>query len=127
MNSLVRKPSGCAPSRSANLSRRTSTHRNRWAFFHGMTDSPLGERGFEPSVPLYGELGALGRASRTRAFPAGVRGSLDEGVSRDAAGFPLRANRRQCLCRAIFQYRSEADAVSGNATTVRTKSGVSGL
>src|SRR6202045_442199 len=48
------------------------------------------------------------RASRTRAFPAGVRGSLDEGVSRDAAGFPLRANRRQCLCRAIFQYRSEA-------------------
>jgi hypothetical protein len=50
-----------------------------------------------------------------------VRGSLDDGVSRDAAGFPLRANRRQCLCRAIFQYRSEADAVSGNATTVRTK------
>ena len=67
------------------------------------------------------------RASRTRAFPAGVRGSLDDGVSRDAAGFPLRANRRQCLCPAIFQYRSEADAVSGNATTVRTKSGVSGL
>jgi len=67
------------------------------------------------------------RASRTRAFPAGVRGSLDDGVSRDAAGFPLRANRRQCLCRAIFQYRSAADAVGGNATTVRTKSGVSGL
>src|ERR1700720_2092029 len=52
------------------------------------------------------------RASRTRAFPAGVRGSLDDGVSRDAAGFPLRANRRQCLCRAIFQYRSEADVVA---------------
>src|ERR1700731_1442393 len=67
------------------------------------------------------------RASRTRAFPAGVRGSLDDGVSRDTEGFPLRASRRQCLCRAIFQYRSEADAVSGNATTVRTKSGVSGL
>src|SRR5580700_4840227 len=67
------------------------------------------------------------RASRTWAFPAGVRGSLDDGVSRDAAGFPLRAKRRQCLCRAIFQYRSAADAVSGNATTVRTKSGVSGL
>jgi hypothetical protein len=60
------------------------------------------------------------RASRTRAFPAGVRGSLDDGVSRDAAAFPLRVNRRQCLCRAIFQYRS------GNATTVRTKLGVSG-
>jgi hypothetical protein len=42
------------------------------------------------------------RESRTRAFPTGVRGSLDDGVSRDAAGFPLRANRRQCLCRAIF-------------------------
>jgi len=56
------------------------------------------------------------RASRTRAFPAGVRGSLDDGVSRDAVGFPLRANRRQCLCRAIFQYRIAADAVSGNAT-----------
>jgi hypothetical protein len=27
------------------------------------------------------------RASRTRAFPAGVRGSLDDGVSRDAAGY----------------------------------------
>ena len=66
MNSLVRKPSGCAPSRSANLSRRTSTHRNRWALFHGMTDSPLGERGFEPSVPLYGELGALGRVRRAQ-------------------------------------------------------------
>jgi hypothetical protein len=67
------------------------------------------------------------RASRTRAFPAGVRGSLDDAVSRDAAGFPLRVNRRQCLCRAIFQYRSAAGAVAGNATTVRTKSGVSGL
>src|SRR5882757_7121379 len=52
MNSLVRKPSACAPSRSANLSRRTSTHRNRWALFHGMTDSPLEGAGFEPSVPL---------------------------------------------------------------------------
>jgi hypothetical protein len=30
-------------------------------------DSPLEETGFEPSVPLYGELGALGRVRRTRA------------------------------------------------------------
>jgi len=67
------------------------------------------------------------RRSRTPAFRAGVRGWLGDRVSRDAPGFPLRANRRQCLCRAIFQYRSAADAVSGNATTVRTKSGVSGL
>ena len=64
------------------------------------------------------------RASRTRAFPAGVRGSLDDGVSRDAAGFPLRANRRQCLCRAIFQYRSAADVVGENAAPVPTKSGL---
>src|SRR3984893_8724777 len=30
-------------------------------------DSALEETGFEPSVPLYGELGALGRVRRTRA------------------------------------------------------------
>jgi len=31
------------------------------------TDSSLEETGFEPSVPLYGQLGALGRVRRTRA------------------------------------------------------------
>jgi hypothetical protein len=30
-------------------------------------DSLLEETGFEPSVPLYGQLGALGRVRRTRA------------------------------------------------------------
>jgi hypothetical protein len=30
-------------------------------------DSPLEEAGFEPSVPLYGQLGALGLVRRTRA------------------------------------------------------------
>jgi hypothetical protein len=30
-------------------------------------DSPFEGDGFEPSVPLYGELGALGRVRRTRA------------------------------------------------------------
>src|SRR5882757_8599675 len=50
MNSLVRKPSGCAPSKSANLSRRTSTHRNRWALFYGMTDSPLEGEDLPPMI-----------------------------------------------------------------------------
>jgi hypothetical protein len=30
--------------------------------------------------------------------------------------FRYRANRRQYLCRAIFQYRSAADGVGENAT-----------
>jgi hypothetical protein len=46
------------------------------------------------------------------AFRAGLGSWLDDGIGRDAPGFPLRANRRQCLCRAIFQYRSTAGAVS---------------
>ena len=35
--------------------------------FTAETDWPLEGAGFEPSVPLYGELGALGRVRRTRA------------------------------------------------------------
>jgi hypothetical protein len=34
-----------------------------------------------------------------------------------------RANRRQYLCRAIFQYRNAADGVGENATLVPTKDG----
>ena len=37
--------------------------------------------------------------------------------------FQDRANRRQYLCRAIFQYRSAADGVGENATPVPIKSG----
>ncbi|MGA7263338.1 MAG: hypothetical protein WBX30_20935, partial [Stellaceae bacterium] len=37
--------------------------------------------------------------------------------------FRDRANRRQYLCRAIFQYRSAADRVGENATPVPIKSG----
>ena len=48
------------------------------------------------------------RRSRIPAFRAGVRGWLSDRVGRDAQGFPFRANRRQYLCRAIFQYRSAA-------------------
>src|SRR4029077_19370766 len=38
-----------------------------------------------------------------------------------------RANRRQYLCRAIFQYRNAADGVGENATPVPIKSGFAGL
>jgi hypothetical protein len=55
-----------------------------------------------------------------------VRGWLGGWVARDAQGFPLRANRRVYLCRATFQYRSAANGVGDNVTTVRTKSGLAG-
>ena len=64
------------------------------------------------------------RESRTPAFRAGVRGWLGDAVGRDAQGFPIRANLRQYLCRAIFQYRSAADVVGENATPIPTKSGL---
>ena len=64
------------------------------------------------------------RRSRTPAFRAGVRGWLGDRVGRDAQGFRYRANRRQYLCRAIFQYRSAADGVGDNAAPVPTKSGL---
>ena len=64
------------------------------------------------------------RGSRTPAFRAGVGGWLGDAVGRDAQGFPIRANLRQYLCRAIFQYRSAADVVGENATPIPTKSGI---
>ena len=64
------------------------------------------------------------RGSRTPAFRAGVGGWLGDAVGRDAQGFPIRANLRQYLCRAIFQYRSAADVVGENATPIPTKSGL---
>jgi hypothetical protein len=64
------------------------------------------------------------RGSRTPAFRAGVRGWFGDAVGRDAQGFPIRANLRQYLCRAIFQYRSAADVVGENATPIPTKSGL---
>jgi hypothetical protein len=56
-------------------------------------------------------------------FPRGCRGWLGGRVGRDAQGFRYRANRRQYLCRAIFQYRSAADVVGENAASVPTKVG----
>ena len=56
-------------------------------------------------------------------FPRGCARWLGDRVGRDAQGFPFRANRRQYLCRAIFQYRSAADGVGENATPIPIKSG----
>jgi hypothetical protein len=63
-----------------------------------------------------------GRGSRKPAFRAAVRDWLGDQVGRDAQGVSRCANRRQYLCRAIFQYRSAADGVGENATPVPTKS-----
>ena len=62
--------------------------------------------------------------SRAPLFRAGLGSWLGDRVSRDAPGSPLRANRRQYLCRPIFQYRSAAEVVSENAAPVPTKLGL---
>jgi hypothetical protein len=59
------------------------------------------------------------RKSRTPAFRAGLGSWLGDRVSRDAPGFLLRGNRRQYLCRAIFQYRSAADLGGGMPNEIR--------
>jgi hypothetical protein len=56
-----------------------------------------------------------------------VRGCLGDRVGRDAQAFPFRANPRQYLCRAMFQYRSAADVGGENAMLVTTKSAFAGL
>ena len=63
------------------------------------------------------------RGSRTPAFCAAVRGGLATGSAETRRVLQDRANRRQYLCRAIFQYRSAADGVGENATPVPIKSG----
>ena len=63
------------------------------------------------------------RGSRTPAFRAAVRGGLATGSAETRRVVQDRANRRQYLCRAIFQYRSAADGVGENATPVPIKSG----
>ena len=49
---------------------------------------------------------------------------LTTGSAETRRVFRYRSNRRQYLCRAIFQYRSAADVVGGNATLVPTKTGL---
>ena len=57
-------------------------------------------------------------------FRAAVRRWLGDRVGRDYRVFQDSANRRQYLCRAIFQYRSAADGVGENARSVPIMSGV---
>src|SRR4029077_8549189 len=54
---------------------------------------------------------------------AAVRGGLATRSAEARRALQDRANRRQYLCRAIFQYRSAADGVGENATPVPIKSG----
>ena len=63
------------------------------------------------------------RGSRTSAFRAAVRGGLATGSAETRRVLQDSANRRQYLCRVIFQYRSAADGVDENATPVPIKSG----
>src|SRR5205823_11141146 len=49
---------------------------------------------------------------------------LATGSAETRGVFRYRANRRQYLCQAIFQYRSAADGVGENATPVPTNSGL---
>ena len=87
--------------------------------------------GAEPEVRIHlppADSQSLSRSrfsrSRTPLFRAGLGSWLGDRVSRDAPGSPLRANRRQYLCRPIFQYRSAAEVVSENAAPVPTKLGL---
>jgi len=64
----------------------------------------------------------------TWAFRAAVGGWVGAWIARDAQGASRshRINRRQYLCRAIFQYRSAAEVISENAAPVPTKLGLLG-
>src|SRR5215472_3548551 len=57
------------------------------------------------------------------SFRAAVRGWLGDRVGRDAQEFQYSANRRQYLCRALFQYRSATDEVDEDAMPVPIMSG----
>jgi hypothetical protein len=61
------------------------------------------------------------RASRTRLSARVCAAGLATGSAETRRVFRYRANRRQYLCRAIFQYRGAADGVGTNATRVATK------
>src|SRR3984893_5279540 len=104
-------------------------------FFAEEKEPNVDPRGLERRRP-FGE----GPAVRIRLDPAESPSLLPELLSRvENAGFPRgcarlasaetrrlgqdRANRRQYLCRAIFQYRSAADGVGEKATPIPIKSG----
>src|SRR5271165_5810334 len=61
------------------------------------------------------------RRSRTPPFARVCAAGLASGSAETRRACRCRANRRQYLCRAIFQYRNAADGVGENATLVPTK------
>jgi hypothetical protein len=89
--------------------------------------NPRGDRGFESislqrRVRLSLESAFVGQEPRLSARPCAA--DLATGSAETRRVFRYRANRRQYLCQAIFQYRSAADVVGENATLVATKSGL---
>jgi hypothetical protein len=88
----------------------------------------LGNRKFESTslqqtVRLSPEAAFVGRNPRLSARVCAA--GLATGSAETRKVFRYRANRRQYLCRAIFQYRSAANVVGENATLVPTEVGPS--
>ena len=90
------------------------------------TETPLARnRQFESSslqrrARLSPESAFVGQEPRLSARVCAA--GLASGSAETRRLFRYRSTRRQYLCRAIFQYRSAADGVSGNAPMVATKS-----
>jgi hypothetical protein len=86
------------------------------AYIHHL---PKGDGGFESCsllrrVRLSPEAAFVGREHRLSARVCAA--GLATGSVETRRVFGYRANRRQYLCRAIFQYRNAADVVGENAT-----------
>src|SRR5437660_3375918 len=71
--------------------------------------------------PSLSQSGGRGREPRLSARLCAA--GLATGSAETRKVFQDGANRREYLCRAIFQYRSAADGVGENATPVPIKSG----
>ena len=89
-----------------------------------------GDRGFESrslqqTVRLSPASTFEGRQPRLSARVCAA--GLATGSAETRRVFRYRANRRQYLCRAIFQYRSAADGVGENATPGPNELGAPGL
>ena len=67
--------------------------------------------------------GAAVEVREPRLFARLCAAGLATGSAETRKVFQDGANRREYLCRAIFQYRSAADGVGENATPVPIKSG----
>ena len=76
--------------------------------------------GTESSNPSLSSGESVGQEPRLSARVCAA--GLASGSAETRRARRCRANRRQYLCRAIFQYRNAADGVGENATLVPTKS-----